>query len=136
VTGLRPGVDAAVLRAVQDQLAAHEATWSGVLDDGGLVDAELKELCLRYVTEDDDVVTHADDPGRYDDRRRAALAWVHAIAWNQDAADDALFERLHQHFTDPQLVELGTYVSIALGQRNWLRTLGPLEQLPFARHLR
>lgn len=124
------GVDADVLAAVRAQLRAHEDTW-GFLAGDGLVDAEIKELCGRYLAEEDDVVAHAEDSTRYDERERAALAWARAIGWNPDEADDALFDRLRAHFSDPQLVELGTFISLFLGRRNWLRTLGPLEELPF-----
>ena len=42
----------------------------------------------------------------YDERQKAALAYAEAIAWGgQDL--DGLWERLHAHFTEPELVELG-----------------------------
>jgi hypothetical protein len=118
------GVDADVLASVCEALDAHDRTWSPVLGEEGIVDAQLKDLCARFVAEDDDVVAHAEDPERYDERERAAMAWAQTIGWNPDAADDALWRRLHAHFTDPELVELGTFISLALGQRNWLRTFG------------
>jgi hypothetical protein len=122
--------DPAIAGAVQEMLRAHAETWRDAVTGGSRVDPETRMLCARYLDEDDDVVAHADDAARYGERERAALAWAHAIAWNPDAADDALFERLHRHFTEPELVELGTFVSLYLGQRNWLRTLGPLDELP------
>lgn len=118
------GVDEAVVDAVAAQIADHDRTWSSVLGEGGLVDPRVKDLCARFVAEEDGVVAHADDAARYDERERAALAWAQAIGWNPDAADDALWERLRAHFSDPELVELGTFISLTLGQRNWLRTLG------------
>ena len=54
----------------------------------------------------------------------AALAWTHAIAWNSDLADAALWERLHACFSEPELVELGYAIAFALGQQHWLGTLG------------
>ena len=118
------GVDDALLAGVRDQLEAHDRTWDHVLGAGGAVDAGIKELCARFLAEEDEVVAHADDPERYDGRQRAALAWALAIGWNPDAADDELWARLHAYFTEPQLVELGTFISLTLGQRNWLRTFG------------
>ena len=118
------GVDDAVLASVHDALDAHDRTWAEVFGAGGVVDPEVKQLCARFLAEDDEVVAHADDPSRYDGRQRAALEWALAIGWNPDAADDELWTRLRAHFTDPELVELGTFISIVLGQRNWLRTLG------------
>lgn len=118
------GVEAGVIASVRTALDAHDRTWSPVLGEAGIVDARVKDLCARFVAEDDDVVGHAEDPERYDERERAAMAWAQAIGWNPDAADEALWRRLHAHFTDPELVELGTFISLALGQRNWLRTFG------------
>jgi hypothetical protein len=91
--------------------------------EGGIVERELKELCFRYLAEDEHVVVHREDPGAFGERERAALAWTHAIAWNADEADDALWERLHAHFSEPELVELGYAVAFELGQLHWERTL-------------
>jgi hypothetical protein len=113
----------AVRARVPAALAAYAETRATVLE-GGIVDRALKELCGRYLAEDDDVVARADDPERFDDRERAALAWTHAIAWNSDAADEALWARLHACFTEPELVELGYAIAFMLGQRHWLGTLG------------
>ena len=113
----------AVRARVPAVLAAYAETRATVLR-AGLVDQGLKDLCARYLAEDDDVVAHADDPTRFDDRERAALAWAHAVAWNADDADDALWERLHTHFTEPELVELGYVIAFTLGQQHWLATLG------------
>lgn len=102
--------------------AVYEETRETVLDTGIVVDQAIKELCYRYLEEDDDVVVHADDPERFSERERAALAWTHAIAWNSDLADDALWERLHASFTDPELVELGYAVAFRLGQLHFEQT--------------
>ena len=53
---------------------------------------------------------------------RAALAWAEAITWDLPA-EDALWERLHRHFSEPELVELGYFIAITMGQQRWLRTL-------------
>ncbi len=44
--------------------------------------------------------------------------------WNSEIADEPLWERLHQHFTVPELVELGFFVALTLGQQRWIKTLG------------
>ncbi len=116
------GADAVRAR-VPAALAAYAETRATVLE-AGIVDRELKALCARYLAEDDEVVVHADDPARFDERERAALAWTHAIAWNSDLADAALWERLHACFTDPELVELGYAIAFSLGQQHWVATLG------------
>ena len=113
----------AVRARVPAAFTAYAETRATVLE-GGVVDRALKALCARYLAEDDDVVAHAGDPARFDARERAALAWTHAIAWNSDAADAALWERLHAAFSEPELVELGYAIAFMLGQRHWLGTLG------------
>jgi hypothetical protein len=103
-------------------LEAYRQTRETVLESG-IVESELKELCARYLAEDEAVVAHADDNGHFDERQRAALAWAEAIAWDSERADDALWRRLHEQFTEPELVELGYAIAITLGQQHWLQTL-------------
>ena len=85
----------------------------------GVVDQEVKELCFRYVTDPDAV-----DPERFEGRERAALEWAHAIVWDATGADDDLWERLHAHFSEPELVDLGCAIGFELGQQHFLRTFG------------
>jgi alkylhydroperoxidase family enzyme len=107
-------------------LEVYQETRETVLE-GGIVEPEVKALCALYLAEDADVVAHALDPERYDERQRAALAWVDAIAIDSERADDELWRRLHAAFTEPELVELGYAVAIVLGQQHWLATLGVVE---------
>ena len=53
-----------------------------------------------------------------------ALTYTSAIIWNASIADDALWEKLHHHFTEPELVELGSFVALTFGQQRWIKTLG------------
>jgi len=86
----------------------------------GLVNAELKELCFRYLAEDPEVADFA----RFGEREQLALRWAHAIAWDSSMADDDLWAVLHAHFTEPELVELGCAIGFELGQQHWRRTVG------------
>lgn len=52
------------------------------------------------------------------------LTYIRAIVWNAEIADDALWARLYRHFTIPELVELGFFVALTLGQQRWIKTLG------------
>jgi alkylhydroperoxidase family enzyme len=111
----------------------------------GVADHNIKELCRVYVSrsvlcefcgnqrsmksaraglvEDDyrDLINF-ESSARYDDRQKAALAYAEAITWDLPA-DDALWERLHRYFSEPELVEIGYFVAITMGQQRWLRTL-------------
>ena len=92
---------------------------------GGLVPKALKELCARFLA--------GEDVAPQDERERAALDWTYAIAWDSDRADAELWERLHQSFQEPELVELGYAVAFMLGQQHWVRTLGLRPEIPQAR---
>jgi alkylhydroperoxidase family enzyme len=59
---------------------------------------------------------------RLSEREKAALAYAEAITWRLDA-DDALWERLYRHFSEPELVELGNFIALTMGQQSWLRLL-------------
>ncbi len=60
---------------------------------------------------------------RYSPREKAALAWTEAIALDATLADEALWAELHRHFSEPELVELGFFVALTLGQQRWISTL-------------
>jgi alkylhydroperoxidase family enzyme len=113
----RPVGAADAIRArVPTVLDVYATTRETVLE-GGIVDAELKRLCARFLAEDEDAEAS-------NERERAALDWAQAIGWNSDLADDDLWRRLHEHFSEPELVELGYAIAFMLGQQHWLRTLG------------
>jgi hypothetical protein len=59
---------------------------------------------------------------RLGDREKAALAYAEAITWRLEPTD-ALWDRLHAHFSEPELVELGCFVALTMGQQSWLRLL-------------
>jgi alkylhydroperoxidase family enzyme len=91
----------------------------------GLVDQPLKDLCFRFLAGEV-------DPAEHDGRERAALDWAYAIAWDSDAADDELWDRLHGLFSEPELVELGCAIGFELGQQHFVRTLRLEPELPHA----
>jgi hypothetical protein len=59
---------------------------------------------------------------RYDARQKAALSYAEAITWDLPV-DDAFWTRLKTHFSEPELVEIGYFVALTMGQQRWLRTL-------------
>jgi len=119
-------------------------SWRDVFLEG-VADHKLKELCRVYVSktvkceycgnqrsiksaraglvEDDylDLLNFESSP-RYSEREKAALAYTEAITWDLPT-DDALWDRLHAHFSEPELVELGYFVALTMGQQRWLKTL-------------
>jgi hypothetical protein len=113
----------AVRARVPDVLRSYAETRATVLEDG-LVDPALKELCATYLAEDDEEVMRFESSDRFGAREVAALRWAHAVAWDSDTADAALWSALHEHFSEPELVELGYFIAFTLGQMHWLRSIG------------
>ena len=119
-------------------------SWKNLFREG-IVDHDIKELCRVYVSRSvkceycgnqrsekgramgltegkyDDLLNFETSP-HYDERRKAALAYTEAIAWHLDT-DDEFWERLYSHFSEDELVELGCFVGLTLGQQSWLRLL-------------
>jgi alkylhydroperoxidase family enzyme len=52
-----------------------------------------------------------------------ALQYTSMLVWNPRGADDALWERLREHFSEEELVELGYFVALTYGQQRWIKTL-------------
>ncbi len=59
----------------------------------------------------------------FDAREKAALMWTRAIVWDSDLADDGMWDDLYAHFGEEELVELGYFIGITLGQQRWIKTL-------------
>ena len=118
MTGRDPRAGDAIRKRAPHVLAVYEETRDTVLE-AGIVERELKELCARHLA--------GQDPEPRSERERAAVAWVDAIAWRAEDADDALWERLHRQFTEAELVELGYCIALMLGQQHWLATHGIVE---------
>jgi alkylhydroperoxidase family enzyme len=112
----------------------------------GVCDHAIKELCRLYIsksveceycgghrsvlalqqgtTESQvDEILDFERSERFDARERAALEWSMAIAWDPGVAADNLWDRLHEHFSEPELVELGHFIALTLGQQRFLKTV-------------
>jgi alkylhydroperoxidase family enzyme len=114
-----PGTPDEIRARVPAVLESWQFTRDNVLRSG-IVEAELKQLCFRFVAEDPGVT----DFTAFSEREQLALRFAQAIVWDSDLADDGLWERLHAEFTEPELVELGCSIGFVLGQQHFERTLG------------
>ena len=112
----------------------------------GVADHALKELCRLYVSRsvqceycgnqrsvkattsgaviEDHVLDllNFEKSTRFSDKQKAVLAYAEAIVWHLNT-DDAFWDRLHKHFSEPELVEIGCMIGLTLGQQSWLRLL-------------
>jgi alkylhydroperoxidase family enzyme len=123
---------------------AFANSWRDVFKNG-VADHAIKELCRIYVSrsvkceycgnqrsmkaatqgvvEGDYLdLLNFEKSTRYSDRQKAALAWAETITWDL-SVDDKLWTRLHEHFSEPELVEIGFFIALTMGQQRWLRTL-------------
>jgi hypothetical protein len=50
------------------------------------------------------------------------LSYAETITWDLPT-DDKFWARLHKHYSDPELVEIGYFIALTMGQQRWLRTL-------------
>jgi alkylhydroperoxidase family enzyme len=112
----------------------------------GVADHAIKELCRIYISrsvkceycgnqrsmkaasqgaveEDYSDLVNFESSTYYDERQKAALSYAEAITWDL-LVDDAFWARLHRHFSEPELVEIGFFIALTMGQQRWLRTLG------------
>ena len=111
----RPSPESQAIRAhAPEILRAYSRAWERTYRHG-VCEQEIKELCRCAV------VGEPVDPR--DGRERAAVEYARALADDPLAATDELWARLHDHFTDEELVELGWFVGLMIGQHRFLRTL-------------
>ena len=64
------------------------------------------------------------------DAEKAALEYADIFATNHFAIDDATIEKLRQHFTEGEIVELGMFAGFFLGIGRFLSSLDIIEELP------
>lgn len=141
-----PRPESSAVRAhVPNAFWAFADSWQALFKNG-VCDHAIKELCRVYVSQtvkceycgnqrstkataeglvaqQYDAVLNFETSDEYDRRQKAALAYAEAISWRLEPTDE-LWDRLHQEFTDAELVELGCFIALTLGQQSWIRLLG------------
>jgi alkylhydroperoxidase family enzyme len=120
-------------------------SWRDVFHTG-IADHGIKELCRLYVSRSvlcefcgnqrsikaakagAVVEDHTKDlinfetSSQYSEKQKAALSYAEAITWDLPV-DQKFWDRLHKHFSEPELVEIGYFIALTMGQQRWLRTL-------------
>ena len=127
---------------------AFADSWKAIFHSG-VCDHSIKDLCRVYVSrtvkcefcgnqrsakasasglaeQQYDSLLNFERAEEYDDRQKAALRYAQAIAWGpgSDEELERMWQQLHAHFTEPELVELGCFIALTLGQQSWIRLLG------------
>ncbi|MHB1987789.1 MAG: carboxymuconolactone decarboxylase family protein [Acidimicrobiales bacterium] len=124
---------------------AFADSWRTIFREG-VCDHGIKDLCRVYVSrsvkceycgnqrsvkassqglieQQYDQLLNFESSPLYDEPQKAALSYAEAITWHLET-DDAFWERLHRHFSEPELVELGCFIALTMGQQSWIRLLG------------
>jgi alkylhydroperoxidase family enzyme len=120
-------------------------SWRDIFRNG-VCDHAIKELCRLYVSRsveceycgnqrsvkattsgqviEDHVMDllNFESSKKFNDKQKAVLSYAEAITWHLNT-DDAFWDRLHKHFSEPELVEIGCMIGLTLGQQSWLRLL-------------
>jgi alkylhydroperoxidase family enzyme len=123
---------------------AFADSWQSLFHSG-VCDHSIKELCRVYISrsvkcefcgnqrsikataaglqeQQYDELLNFESSDSFDARQKAALAYAEAIAWRLDP--EGLWDRLHEHFSEAELVELGCCIALTFGQQSWIRLLG------------
>ncbi|HEV8567295.1 MAG TPA: carboxymuconolactone decarboxylase family protein [Actinoplanes sp.] len=141
-----PRVESQAIRAhVPAVLRTFNQSWQAVFREG-VLDHNIKELARVFVAksldcgycagqrshlatqgglserEFDDVIEFRESTV-LSEREKAALLLAEAIAWDPSMADDEVWSKLHEHFTEPEIVELGYFIGLTMGQQKFLKTL-------------
>ena len=122
----RPPVEMIQAMCLRPEILRAFAGFGGAVYPGGLLERRVKELVIitasrsnacQFCTESHcdlvdlagiltDPLALIDDPGRLAIRERLAVEYTQAAMADSNEIPDALADRLHQQFTDPELVEL------------------------------
>ena len=57
-------------------------------------------------------------------RERAAVRYADVLAGDHTQASHALFDELRQHFTEPEIIDLGFRITAFVGYGRFIRALG------------
>ena len=140
-----PRVESQAIRAhVPAVLRTFNQSWQAVFREG-VLDHSIKELARVFVAKSldcgycagqrshlagnltervlDEVIDFRESTV-LTSREKAALLLAEAIAWDPGLADDEVWAALHAEFTEPEIVELGYFIGLTMGQQKFLKTLG------------
>lgn len=119
-------------------------TWRDVFVNG-IAHHDIKELCRVYVSQSvhceycgNQRSSHAKNVGtieqdyiellnfeksdRYPEKTKAALALAEAITWDLQT-DDEFWARLYKHYSEEEIIEIGYFIGVTMGQQRFNRIL-------------
>lgn len=77
------------------------------------------------LTEDriDEAVDNFRDSGAFNDAERIALEYSHLMQHAPEEIDEAFYERLMEHYSVAEIIELGVFIGFNVGYHTFFRTL-------------
>ena len=138
----RPPVEMIQAMCLRPEILRGFAGFGHSVYPGGLLERRVKELVIITASKRNDCqfctashcdlvdiadivdnpLTVIDDPGSLVPRERIAIEYTRAAMTDSNAVPDPLQRELHEHFTDPELVEL----SFLIGYINMLNLFNNL----------
>ena len=123
---------------------SFQNAWNDVFKNG-IVEHSLKELCRVYVSKSVDCkycgnqrssvavdnglsentfmdLLNFETSDSYSPKSKAALALTEAITWDLPT-DDSFWDRLYQHFSEEEIIEIGFFIGLTMGQQRFNRIL-------------
>jgi len=140
-----PRAESQAIRArVPGVFWSFQNAWNDVFKNG-IVEHSLKELCRVYVSKSVDCkycgnqrssaavnnglsennfmdLLNFEKSDSFSSKSKAALALTEAITWDLPT-DDSFWDRLYQHFSEEEIVEIGFFIGLTMGQQRFNRTL-------------
>ena len=122
----RPPVEMIQAMCLRPEILRAFAGFGNCVYPGGLLERRVKELVIITASKTNDcqfcTYSHCDlvdiadivdeplvvieDPRRWSPRERIAIEYTRAAMADSNAIPDSLAQQLHEHFSDPELVEL------------------------------
>ena len=71
----------------------------------------------------DEGIDNYRDSTAFTDAEKAALEYSELMQFAPERIDEAFFERLREHYTEPEIVELGVFIGFNVGYHTFFGTL-------------
>ena len=144
----RPPVEMIQALCLRPEILQAFAGFGNSVYPGGLLERRVKELVIiaaskrndcQFCTDShvdlvdiagivDDPLRAIENPASLAPRERVAVEYTHAAMHDSNAVPEALVSRLHEQFTDPELVEL----SFLIGYINMLNLFNNLLEVRYS----
>lgn len=71
----------------------------------------------------DEGIDHFRESPAFTEAEKVALEYSELMQFNPEQIDEAIYDRLREHYTESEIVELGTFIGFNVGYHTFFRTL-------------